>query len=238
MRNKLFNPFVLLPLIGFILILSILVGQKIVLFQKPNTLRTIDSSYIDVSRKRFVFRHWQRSGVFLEGGYIPDPHFSATKVFDFTPVILEHINAEKGKFQGIDVNKWFDDETTESILALEIDNSIYEYNIDLSENTETFSNYEFYESIIPFIYKDKIAFITGFNIDISILLVDLPLGKNKNLKTISPKDPEFSNIIEYLRKNERFQSLKEGLCRQWKPYRNFYGQFEQCPPLDKWRENK
>ncbi|MDP3266304.1 MAG: hypothetical protein Q8M39_05715 [Sulfuricurvum sp.] len=236
MQNKLFNPFILFSFIGSILIFGVLIEQKFDSINKANSIKDIDSSYINITRKKFIFRHWQRSGIFLSGQYIPDPHFSTTNVYELAPAILEHLNAKKGRFQGVDINKWFNDETAESILALEIDNKIYEYKINISENPETFSNYEFYESIIPFIYKDKIAFITGFNIDISILLVDLPLDKNKSLKIISPKDPEFFKIIEYLRQNEKFQSLKEGLCRQWTPYRNFYGQFEQCPPLSKWQE--
>lgn len=235
MQNKLFNPFVFLILIVFILIIYVLCEQKIASINKPDSIKDIDSNYIDVKREKFIFRHWQRSGIFLAGGYVPDPHFSVTEVFDFKPNILERINAKKGRFQGIDINRWFGDKTAESILALEIDNKTYEYNIDLSKNTETFSNYEFYESIVPFIYKEKIAFITGFDMGISILLIDLPLGKNNNIKTISYRDKEFSNIIRYLKEKQNFKGLKQGLCKQWKPYRNFYEQFEPCPPLDKWQ---
>lgn len=219
---------------------NILVGLLAVIVvgcsDHPNITSEIDPAYIEIKREKYRLCHWKWSGIFpFEGGFIPDPHFYSTKPFDMPDQIVNQLGFKSVRFQGYDINPWFEDRTSEIILAIEIDSNVYEVKI---ENKEPYiMNYgfvNFYYPIVPFIYKNKVAFITGLDVSkLAILTVELPINKSRVVKPIFSEQPEFHNVIKYLNTLERFKVLREGLCGQYKPYRQLYEQFEKCPPLPK-----
>jgi len=98
-----------------------------------NSTRDFSRESIEITRPRPWWPHWKWSGIPpLEGGWIPDPHFVSTPPFSF-PEDATSMLVGLARYQGVDVNPWFGDETSEAILAIEVDGKVTEYELDLEE---------------------------------------------------------------------------------------------------------
>ena len=208
---------------------------------ESNELNKVDK-HIDIKIRSYpIPREIFWSGIFpFYGGFLPDPHMSATEPFDMPSEITNRLEAKSIRFQGYDINPWFDDRLSEILLAIEVDNHAYQFKIENTVSPKMdYGFINFYEPIIPFIYNEKLVFITALDISrLALLSIDLPITKNGIITPIFYEQVEFKETIQYLKNKERYKILKDDLCRQFIPYIEFYENFEKCPPLPKWEPTK
>ena len=118
------------------------------------------------------------SGIFpIFGGFIPDPDFHLDQVHDFSPEIRSLLNDKNARYQGIDINPWFKDYSSEIILAIEVNHKVYEYRILNSTNPKM--RYGFINSLDKMeceIQGRKLVFMTTLDqTKRALLVIDLPL---------------------------------------------------------------
>jgi hypothetical protein len=193
---------------------------------------------VEIRRPRYWFRHLQWSGIFpLEGGLHGDPDVTATKVFTFPEELSQRLGARSARFQGFDVNPWFNDRTSEIVLAVEMDGVVHQYRIANSAKPRlSYGFINFYAPVIPFAYGDRLVFMTGLSISrLAFLPTDLPLRGDGEIEPVFEGSDAFEAIVQYLRADGRYLGLRDQLCSQWNPYRELYQRFEPCPLLPPWK---
>ena len=194
-----------------------------------SSVRDLDSSFIDISREVHRFRHWRWSGIFpLYGGWIPDPHFLVTSVFGVPADVGRVLGDTGARYQGVDINPWFEDSSSEIVLAIESRGIVHEYTIP--NNLDPPLSYGFVNNsdrLYVFPYRSGLAFLTSLDISRhAFLLVSLPLQKTANIAVVYEGSSEYDEVVAYLGSTGRYRSLKENPCRGLK---DIYELFERCP---------
>ncbi len=141
--------------------------------------KELDSNFIEIHRKKHRFRHWKWSGIFpFSGGWIPDPHILATPVREFSRVISEEIGCNgTARYQGFDINPWFEDASSEVVVAIECDDTVFSYNLDLKDLQDVKYGFINGRGLFPFLRDDHLVFLTSLYISHPVFIViSLPLS--------------------------------------------------------------
>jgi hypothetical protein len=194
-----------------------------------SSTQELDPGFIDVSRQVHRFRHWTWSGIFpFYGGWIPDPHFLATPIFPVPRDVAQILGDPAARYQGVDINPWFEDDTSEIVLAIESGGVVHEYSI--ANEFEPPLKYGFINNgggIYVFPYESSLAFYTSLDIDRrAFLFVTLPFKRFGDLVVALEATPEYERAIAHLGATGRYRSLKEDPCRG---LADLYERFERCP---------
>jgi hypothetical protein len=196
----------------------------------------IDPNNIEILRPVYRFRHWKWSGIFpLYGGFIGDPHILFSKPvilpsFEFPIISSNH----SFRYQVFDINTAFEDNSTELLLAIEIDDKVYEFQLDVPKGSRSFSGMAERKTdfiLVPF--GTKIILFTFLSVPnklgISdyIFILETPFDERVK-KIVKPVDSEsfFKNY-----QTEEFNNiLKLKFCSSdFKPFHNFYEKhFKPC----------
>ncbi len=174
--------------------------------------KELDSSFIEIRRKRHRFRHWKWSGIFpFYGGWISDPHILATPVREFSKVISKGIGCNgTARYQGFDINPWFEDASSEVVVAIESDETVFSYNLDLKDLENVKYGFINGRGLFPFLRDDHLVFLTNLDITHPVFIVmSLPLSH------------EVSAVLHPLNSEgwHDFRDYVEGECRDrlWNP---------------------
>ncbi len=195
--------------------------------------RELNPDYIEIRRKKYKFRHWKWSGIFpLYGGWIQDPHFVEAPVLEFSPEIQERLGDPEARCQGFDVNPWFEDDSSEIVLAVESGGVVFEYVVEIPDGMQArygfSSGFSGENIVVPFLYRDSLAFFTVFSAQSLFLVVDLPLSKDQPIRLYREDSNDWNHVVEFLRRGNRYKALKQNLCVRHKSYRKLYEKFESC----------
>jgi len=190
-----------------------------------------DPGSIEIEREVHRFRHWQWSGIFpIEGGWIPDPHFMATDVVEVSGDLARRMGVVSARIQGFDINPWFQDGSTEIIVAIETNGDVYEQS--LTESAKTSLGYGFVNGgpIVPFLMKDQLILFTALHITRPVfIVVQLPIQGNSNVPVYYEDTKGWNRIVAFLSKNHRYRELRSVLCSGKKrSFRYVYSSFEPC----------
>ena len=194
-----------------------------------SSTQDLDESNIEVSREVHRFRHWSWSGIFpFYGGWIPDPHYMVTSVFGVPSDVGRALGDTSARYQGVNINPWFEDSSSEIVLAIESRGVVHEYTIlnDLDPPLRHgFGNNS--DRLYGFPYHFGLAFLTSLDIDrYAFVLVPLPLQKNASVTVVYEGSGEFDEVVSHLDRTGRYRSLKEDPCHG---LRDFFELFERCP---------
>ena len=215
---------------GVIILILILVvfGDSFHFIQYSS--KDINKDYIEIKRKKFYFRHWKWSGIPpFYGGFIADPHIIATEPYQFSDEIQKMFDSTNARYQGFDINPWFDRDYSEIVIAIELSNSVYQYSVNNSEFEYGFINSG---PLVSFKYKNDIVFYQAFDIsNPRFVIVNLPLSIKKSADTIELNSVDGRDIINYLQSKKRYLALKDKLCISHKSYRELYQKFEPCDDI-------
>ena len=191
--------------------------------------RDLDPGNIEVIRKVHRFRHWQWSGIFpFYGGWIPDPHFMVTPAFDVPEDVGKLLADASARYQGVDVNPWFEDTSSEILIAIESNGVVHEYSIP--NEVEPALGYGFINNggrLFVFPFRSGLAFLTLLDIDrYAFILVPLPLRRTARGTVVFDGSSAFDEVVAYLADSGRYRSLQQNPCRGLK---DFFERFESCP---------
>lgn len=204
-------------------------GPAVSLAATTSSTRELDSSFIDVSREVHRFRHWSWSGIFpFYGGWISDPHFLVTSVFPVPADVGRVLGDASAKYQGVDINPWFDDSSSEIVLALESRGVVHEYVVpNQADPPLAYGFVNNLDRLYAFPYRSGLAFLTSLDISRSaFLLVSLPLQNSADAEVVYEGSSEYDEIITHLGSTGRYRTLKENPCRG---LRDIFELFEPCP---------
>lgn len=169
-----------------------------------------DPDAIDIKRESHKpprQRIW--SGAGLSGELIKDPHFISTKVKFAVNNTLN--NVDGFKYQGVDINPWFEKKYYEAIIAIEDKSTIYEYRIDdTGINTPIFAN-NYIDGIYALPYNDEYAFL--LDSIASVVFISTPFEKGVSaIKPFSFESSRVVKLINFYKTKEHIKMLKTVLC--------------------------
>lgn len=192
---------------------------------------------IEIHRRAYFLHHLVWSGIFPFGHFISDPHFisswSSTNFPSDIQILLKDPNS---RFQVISVNRYFKDKTTEFVLVLEANDTVYEYHIDVDT---AWSSHPSDYVPVPFIYENNIWFLLynerGLELDkkdwLGFAIVPLPLRHNQKIEFHTLESELSKNVIDYLKQDSRYSQFTQHMCveSKFRPYLEFYeSNFEAC----------
>ena len=185
-----------------------------------------------VNRKHFPFRHWQWSGIlFLEGGFIPDPHYLWSETLTFSDPSTSLLSAKDSRYAIVDVNPFFDDSTSEILLLIQSQESTFEYSL-------AFPKHKGVQAILAtpmpppamvFPYKHGLAVLTNFfGPAKGIYILPLPLRSGAALELIPANSAEFAVVAGAFRSVGQERTTKDQFCESRRKefiafYEKYYG---------------
>jgi hypothetical protein len=135
MKLKLLSIFILLTIVLLYFFYNVQLKHRMSGFYST---KNIDSSYIEIKRPIYHFRHWLWSGIFpFYGGFINDPHVLPSKPALPSATLSNQYKIKR--YQSYDINFFFKDETSEVVLAIEYHDDVYEYILDVPAGGRTLS---------------------------------------------------------------------------------------------------
>lgn len=165
---------------------------------------------IHIEREKYYARHFQWSGIFpVMGGFHADPHYFMTPVFEFSQQIKDRLGVETGRYQGVDVNRWFDDETSEILLLLELDGEVFEFPIRSTTRSLGKSLVSARHDIISWLQGDQLVFFTSLYPPrgevrhlsekleeyIVLLVIALPIDEGGSVSILFSDEQEFDQRV-------------------------------------------
>jgi len=190
--------------------------------------RASDERCFEIKRAYHPLRHWSWSGIFpLEGGFIPDPHFLCSEP-ESVPDSVNRILGGTGTFQVVDVNPFFNDESSEIELLIRSDGSLYEYSLQFPKEKRVqavIATPDVPAHIFP--YKNRLALVANFfGPAKGIYSIPLPLRSGGKLALITATDPEFDLVSRELANAARDTTVTDQFCesRKW-PFISFYEKY-------------
>ena len=187
--------------LSLVLALAIGAGTAPLSWAGTSSTQQLDASFIDVSRQVHRFRHWKWSGIFpFYGGWISDPHFVATPIFPVPSDVAQILGDRAARYQGVDINPWFEDETSEIVIAIESGGIVHEYSIANEFDPPLKSGFiNNVRGICVFPYESSLGFYTPLDIDRrAFLFVTLPLKRLGKAVVALEGTPEYERAIEHL----------------------------------------
>lgn len=151
------------------------------------------------------------SGIFpVFGGFISHPHFLYSNPVDITDYLSSVIDEEKIRYQLIQVNPYFEDETSENILGLEINGLSFEYKLETPQDFWSFSSESEPRSV--FLYNNKdLYFVVQYNYEDKFLVYEIghPFNENKVLqyRLIDINRQDNPLILDFLLTEDQISAL-------------------------------
>lgn len=166
-------------------------------------------------RRPYYPRHWRWSGIFpFEGGLTPDPHFLCSEPLPLSDPVERAVREPGAYFQVIDVNPFFNDQSSEIQLVVRSNTSAFQYSLQ-------FPRAKGVQAVIAipsspariFPYKNQLALLVNFfGPAKGLYLIPLPFQSGGNLTLISAKDPQFELIAREFKNNAQDRTVKDQFC--------------------------
>jgi hypothetical protein len=157
-----------------------------------------DPNGIEIQREKHWLRHWRWSGIFPYGGWIPDPHFISTRAYEFDRETAAKLPAP-ARYQGFDVNPWFEDESSEVVIAIEAAGTVYEYRLKVRERATPGYGFVNGGPIESFHDGDSLIFLTTLHIvQPAMIVIPLPLRPDGTNAVHYRNTPEWQRLMAKL----------------------------------------
>jgi len=182
-----------------------------------------------VNREYYPARDWLWTGIFpLEGGFIPDPHFTFSESMLFPGPALELLGNVDSKYQVVDVNPAFNNETSEILFVVHSGQATYVYSLDFPKKHREQAVLGF--PLLPdsrvFPYRGNLAILEDFfGRGKGIYLLRLPLKSDATLYLVPVKSPEFDKIAGAFKTEAQDQAVKQQFCRTTNDFAAFYEKY-------------
>jgi hypothetical protein len=170
-----------------------------------------------VVRRHYPLRHWMWSGIApFEGGFIPDPHFLWSEMGS-PPEPIQRVTSKNIVLQLVDVNPWFDDESSEILLLIRSGRESYEYSLDRprGHRVQSVLATPAPPDAMAFMYKSQLAVLVNF-FGIppvrGIYLIPLPFRPGARLRLIEMASPRFDEIVSEFRSSGLEPTTKAEFC--------------------------
>ncbi len=177
---------------------------------------TQDEMCCPVKRKYYPLRHWHWSGIpgDKEAGFIPDPHFLWSETMPFPDPVLRIMKSEKAGFQVVDVNPFFNDESSEILLLIKTEGNAYEYRLEFPRhrNAHAILATPDLPPVRAFPVDDGVALAADFMHAKGIYVLSLPLKTGSTLQWVPANKPEFEAIAYQLKLHAQDATIKSPFC--------------------------
>lgn len=181
-----------------------------------------------ISRKYYPVRHWQWSGIFpVEGGFIPDPHFSYSEPMLFPDSVNRMLGSSGSRFQIVEVNSDFNDDSSEILFLVGSRGRLFEYSLTFpkQQGVRAVISYPSEPDARVFPYRDKIAILTDFfGPAKGIYLLQPPLKSGVKLHLIPVRSSEFEDITKEFKLIAPDETVKQQFCETL-PFASFYEKY-------------
>ena len=166
--------------------------------------------------KTLLFRHHQWSGIFpFEGGFLPDPHYLESESARFSEPVNRILPFRDSEYVIVDVNPFFNDDTSEILLLIKSSNTVFEYSLEFPRhrNVQAVLTFPQQPPAIVFPYKGNLAVLANFfGPAKGAYIVPLPLKSGTVLQLIPASSAEFSTIAAAFASVGEELSTREQLC--------------------------
>ncbi|UNK20693.1 hypothetical protein MNQ98_12050 [Paenibacillus sp. N3/727] len=218
-------------LISLVLILfSFLIIQayeKEIFNLRQVSTKTYDSNNVEIQRDKYNLRNFMWSGIFpIYGGFIPDPHYLYSEPVDVTEYLSSVFHNNNVRYQLIDVNPFFENRTSENILAMEINGSSFEYKLEFPQNS-TQNILQHNEPKSVFLYnEDTLYFVLQYDWEGKFLIYEIgyPFTENKNLN-YHLIDIDESYVPAFLNFSLSQDQIDQLLKQTYSDFYQFYTQY-------------
>lgn len=188
--------------------------------------KTYDSNNVEIQRDNYNLRNFMWSGIFpLYGGFISDPHYLYSEPVDVTEYLSSVFHDSNVRYQLIDVNPFFENSTSENILAMEINGSPFEYRLETPENSiPGILQHDKPKSV--FLYnEDTLYFVLQYDWEGQFLIYEIgyPFTENKDLNyhLIDIDESYVPAFLDFSLSQDQIDQLLKH------PYSNFYQFYTQ-----------
>ena len=192
--------------------------------------RSSDKACVRIARRHYPLRHLHWSGIFpLEGGFIPDPHYSSSEVMPVPVSAASYLPSHPSEYQVLEVNSGFDDASSEILLLIRSGDSTFVCPLDFpkGQGVQAVLAYPMAPAARMFPYNDGLAFAANFFGPVKgIYLLPMPLKSGAVLKFIPTSSPEFDRIAKGLRNFRADRTLRSQFCETKEhPFIAFYERY-------------
>lgn len=200
MRRKLMWVFIFIMLV-LLLFLFIRVMEQHIFPKSQVSTQYGKSQNIEITRNKYYLRNFIWSGIFpIYGGFIADPHFLYKLPVDVTEYLIPVFHGKPIRYQLIQVNPFFENKTSETILAMEIDGEAFEYRLEVPHDFSYFSTKT--EPPSEFLYDgDNLYFILVHGYDNEFLVYEIiaPFNEDKSLSKhlVTVDNGNVPNFMEF-----------------------------------------
>jgi hypothetical protein len=170
-----------------------------------------------IKRHYYPFRYWQWSGIGpFYGGWLPDPHFVCSEATPVPTSIKTLLDDPSARYQLIDVNPFFGNESQEILLVIESNSAIYEFRLEFPRPSNIRSgiltSHDFYIKL--FALESQIAVLSNFSYLVQgYYLVPVPLRSNLTLPLHRPGSDVYYRVTDYFSKQpDDAGELKKQFC--------------------------
>lgn len=179
--------------------------------------KSLDPTFIEIRRPVYHFRHWMWSGIFpVYGGFMDDPHFIASPPVLLPDAVRQILGDANARYQIYDINPFFEDETSQTVLVIESRGTSYEYTVQTKEPLALNAIDFEYPAIRMFMYDSNIGLISLSRV-VGFASISLPLASGGQI-IFQDFDTSYAReMLQYLKTDQNFLMLKQ-LCDR--PKRN------------------
>jgi hypothetical protein len=177
--------------------------------------RASELNCYEIKRPYYPLRHWSWSGIFpFEGGFIPDPHFLCSEPMALPGPVETALREQDAHFQVIDVNPFFNDQSSEIQVVVRTSKSVFEYSLQFPKTKGVRAVIATPSSPARiFSYKDQLVLLANFSGPTKgLYLMPLPLQSGGRLTFISAKDPQFDLIAREFKNSAQDRTVKDQYC--------------------------
>jgi hypothetical protein len=176
--------------------------------------KSLNPMFIEIQRPVYHFRHWMWSGIFpVDGGFIDDPHFIASQPTLLPEGVRQLLGDETARYQMYDINPFFEDETSQTVLVIAHKGIIYEYKVRTKVPLVLNVDMNIKNGILikPFEYESNIGLISTDR-EVGFSFIELPLKKNGEIIFEDFNTAFSKKVISYLKNGKKYLNLKDALC--------------------------
>jgi hypothetical protein len=146
----------------------------------------------------------------------------------FSDPVLKLLNSPKATYQVMDVNPFFNDHSSEVVLLVRSNGSLFEYSLDFPEGrrVQAVLAKPSAPSARVYPYEGKLAVLANFRGPAKgVYLLDLPLRTGLKLHLIPANSAEFDEIAQGFKTVGLDPSVKDQFCKTTNDFAAFYEKY-------------
>ena len=175
-----------------------------------------DELFETASRKYYPLRHWQWSGIPpLEAGFVPDPHYLCSESMTFSEPVTRLLSSASSRYGIVDVNPFFNDNTSEILLLIQSRGSRFEYALAFPHGkaVQAILANPMPPPAMVFPYENGLAILANFfGPAKGVYLLPLPLKSGTTLELTPASSPQFAKVAMAFKSVGQEQTTRDQFC--------------------------